>query len=155
MARPDDSTFGAGFNADAFRNAITSTMQMGMPGGAAEMATFQWRTGKTYGVEADSSGVPFDFTASPTSTSPHADVIVPVALEFSGNVSGVTELTPDGSFENPYAVLTLLDIHHSQIVGANTVLLGGNTYVIRYTEPPIGLFEVTVYRIHLQAIDES
>lgn len=144
----------AGFSASAFRDAITFVMNMGMPDDASEKATFQWKPVKDFAV-ADPAENPYDWTQSPVTSSTHADVIVPVAVEFTGNVSGITTGNAMGDFENPYTVITILDTYHDQIIGANVVLMGGNTYDVKYTEPPIGLFDVTVYRIHLQAADES
>lgn len=144
----------ASFDAAKFRDAITFVMTMGLPDTTNERATFQWRPEKDFAI-ADPTENPYSWDASPITSETHADVQIPVAVEFSGNVSGVTDTNMVGNFENPYAVLTILDTYHGEVEGANTVLLGGNTYVIRYTEPPIGLFDVTVYRLHLQAIDES
>jgi hypothetical protein len=151
MANPTDPTFLTGFDADAFRSAITSTMELAMPVDDAERVTFRWKVKRTY-EKADSAGNPYDFTATPTEVEEHSDVQIPTAVEF---ISRRSDGSPIGQFENPTVVLTVLDIHYPQIEGATEALLGGNTYNIDFVEPPVGLGPVTVYRLWLTAVDES
>jgi len=63
--------------------------------------------------------------------------------------------TSVATFDNSQATLTLLDEDYVLIAGADTAVIGGNTYDVRLKAPPIGLFEVTVYTLELQARDES
>ncbi len=151
MANPTDPTFLAGFDADAFRAAITSTMEMALPLPTSERITFLWATKRTFD-KADDKGNPYDFTAVPTAVDAHDNVQVPCAVEFS-------ETRPDGTaigqFENARVVVTILDVHYTEIQGANQALLGGNTYTIDFVEPPLGLGPVTIYRLWMTAIDES
>lgn len=140
------------FDPANFRTVIRDTMTMGLPENEADRATFRWSPTRTY-VEQDSSANPWDWTDSATTTVEHDDVQVPVALEFARtNEQSGTAL---GQFDTPRVILTLLDEDYDQVVGADVVLLGQNTYRWEFTEPPIGLFEVTVYRLHLRAMDES
>lgn len=147
------SSFSAGFDAARFRTAISNTMLMGLPESTAERATFRWTTEKTYSV-ADAAGQPFDWTAAPATTTSHVDVQVPVAVEFSGNVRGSAD-TVIGQFDVPKAIITILDTDYPSVEGADQVILGGNTYVVDFVAPPIGLFGVTIYQIFTHALDES
>jgi hypothetical protein len=142
----------ASFDAQLFRDQIRATMTMGLPEDTAERATFRWNVEKEFAKE-DASGHPFDWTSTPTTTVTHADVQVPVAVEFArtSDVAG----TAIGNFDMSRVVLTLLDVDHVQVATADEVLLGGNIYDVDFVEPPIGLFTVTVYRWHIRARDEA
>lgn len=158
MAIPTDPSFGAGFDADAFRSAITSTMQMGMPSATSEQVTFCWLTHNDYEVE-DNAGNPYDWTATPTDTSTEApnasgEVIVPVAVEFVARSQEALG-TPFGQIDTPKVILTLLDDAYEQVKTADYVMINGSQYDIDFSAPPTGLFGVTVYTIYATAVDES
>lgn len=152
MAVPTDPSFGSGFDADLFRSKIKSAMQMGSPNAVAEKVTFKWPTLKTYSGKVDPTGRPYDLASVAESTSQHEDVQVDCAVEFIyRNATG----TPIGEFDTPRVIITLLDVDYELIEGATKVFLGGNTYEIQFVEPPMGLFSVTIYNLHAQAVDES
>lgn len=140
------------FDADLFRTQIRATMTMGLPGNVADRATFRWRADTTYSSE-DSANKPWLWTESPATNLVHADVQVPVAMEIMRTAE--QDGTSVGDFEAVRVVLTLLDVDYAQVIGADVVLLGQNVYNIDFIEPPIGLFDVTVYRFHLRATDET
>lgn len=140
------------FDADLFRSQIRATMTMGLPGNVADRATFRWRSDTTYSSE-DSANKPWLWTESPATNVVHADVQVPVAMEIMRTAE--QDGTSVGDFEAVRVILTLLDVDYAQVVGADVVLLGRNVYNIDFLEPPIGLFDVTVYRFHLRAMDET
>lgn len=151
MAEVPDPTFGAGFNADEFRAAIRNAMIMGLPDAESARATFRWKPSRNYSV-ADSGGNPYDYTAEPEDEDAPDDVQVPVAVRFYPTT--VINGTAMGNFDNPHVEITVLDEDYVEIEGADEVLLGGDTYQIRYVGPPQGLFTVTVYTIWAQALDE-
>lgn len=153
MAEPTDTSFLQGFDADAFRQAITSTMEMGLPEQEAERITFRWKTDKTFTANAtDRSGIPLDLNAVPQSVQETPDVQIPATSE-------ITRIAPDGTaigtFDHPYVLITVLDTHYQQVVGASEVLLGGDVYKIDFVAPPFGLGPVTVYQLYATAVDES
>lgn len=152
MAGTTDSR-AAGFNAAAFRDAIRFAMNMGLPNATEERATFKWNTVRTY-TTADPAGSPYDYTATPATSVAHADVAIPVAVEFSARPAGSRD-TSVGQFDSSRAVITVLDEDYALIVGADQVLLGGNTYEIQFVGPPVALFDVTIYQIYCDARDES
>jgi len=151
---PTDPSFGAGFNADEFRNAIIQTMIMGMPNAVEEQASFCWRVKKQFDT-ADPAGNPYDWSDAPSASSPQdkAPVIVPVALEFVSRAS-LGSGTPMGVVENPKVIVTVMDTHFGEVESANYVLINGSEYNIDYWAPPVGLFGVTVYQAYLSAVDE-
>lgn len=156
MATPTDPSFGGGFDASAFRDAITSVMEMGQPNASQEVATFHWPSVADYVIK-DNTDNPYDWSASPTND-PTSDtpppVQVPCALEFVARAS-LSDGTPFGEIETPKAILTLLDVHYDEVRGATWVMIDGAKYNIDYVAPPTGLFSVTVYSVYLSAEDEN
>lgn len=145
------SGFGENFNSTVFRNNIKNVMKMGAPNSIEERVTFRWPATKTYSVKTDPTGRPYDLASDAASVVEVEDVQVDCAVEIlDRNPTG----TPIGEFNNPRATITVLDTDYEQIAGSSIVLIGGNTYQVNYVEP-VGLFDVTVYTIHVQAVDES
>lgn len=142
------------FNAALFRQNIHFAMTMGLPTAVEDRATFQWDTARTF-QRPDSGGKPLDWTSTPTSETVYPDVQIPVAVEYR---NALEEGTVVGEFDKTKATLTVLDVDYAQlIVGdvmANRVLLGQDSYSIKYVVP-IALFDVGVYQIYAEAIDES
>lgn len=153
MATPTDPTFGAGFNAAAFRQAITSTMQMGLPNDESERATFRFLGSKSYEAE-DSAGHPFNWLAEPVDQTEDRDVQVPVAVQFEARPATSMD-TGIGQFDSPRGTVTVLDVHFQQVKGADLMLFDGNKWTIEYWLPPIGLFDVTIYQAIVTAKDVS
>ena len=140
------------FDAAAFRDAIHFAMNMGLPDTPSERVTFRWKPERDYSIE-DKQGNPYDFAATPTSQVIKEDVLVPAAVEFASNRAegGVSF----GEFDNPRGIVTVLDEEYELVKPADQVILGGNTYFIRYWGPPMGLFPVTIYQCFITAVDES
>lgn len=141
------------FNAATFRTAIRNAMTMGLPGTTADRATFQWTSRSTY-TRQDLDHNPYSWVAPPVTTTSHADVLIPVAWEFSARPTS-SQQTDVGEFDATRVVITILDVDYALIVGADKVLLGGNAYEISFVAPPVGLFDVTVYTMYAVAEDES
>lgn len=151
MATPTDPTFGANFDAAAFRQAITSTMEMGLPSDASEKATFRFPAQQTF-EKVDSAGHPFDYTAAPTTSTPEMDVQVPVAVQFEARPASSLD-TNVGQFDSPRGTVTILDTDFPQVEGAELVVFKGAEYTIEYWLPPTGLFDVTIYQCIITARD--
>lgn len=145
--------FGAGFDADLFRESIRAAMTMGLPNTVSERATFRWHPQRTF-AKSDPTGKPYDLSAAPVSDTTPEDVQIPCAVEFSARPAGSME-TALGEFDTSRVIITLLDVDMPLISGADEVILGGNTYDIQFLGPPIGLFDVTVYQLFAIARDES
>ena len=146
--------FGDDFNADEFRENIINTMIMNTPNTVSDRATFCWRIDKAY-TTTDTTGRPYELATTPVHVETTPDVQVPVAVEFVNNEGmGGTGANAVGRFDTSKAVLTLLDTYYPQVYDADWVTLGDSIYDIRFWEPPIGLFDVDVYRVHVEARDE-
>lgn len=141
------------FNATKFRDAIVFAMNMGLPSATSERATFKWLPVREFTTK-DRSNRPYDWTDAPVTEEIHADVQIPVAVEYVARGSQSRD-TAVGRMDPSAATLTVLDIHYPQIQGATQVEFDGNTYDIVFVAPPVGLFDVTVYQIHVAARDES
>jgi hypothetical protein len=142
------------FDPAGFRRDIRAAMQMGMPADPTQRPTFRFHQAKTF-VTADVGGMPFDWNEPPTpeDDEPARDPVqVLCAVETN---SGAEETTAIGDFDADEAVLTFLEDEYAAVAGFDEVTLGGNTYVYDKELPPVGLYEVTVYRIKVNARDES
>lgn len=145
------SGFGENFDSTIFRNNIKNVMRMGAPNAIEERVTFCWPAEKTYVGKVDPSGRPYDLAAATSAVVQKDDIQVDCAVELlDRNPTG----TPIGEFNNPRATITVLDVDYEKIKGSTIVLIGGNTYDVNYVEP-VGLFDVTIFTIHAQAVDES
>lgn len=145
------------FDATAFRDAIRFAMTMGLPDTTSERATFKWNVDRTY-VVPDSGGQPFNWGETPSTESAYVDVRIPVAVEFLSK-GGDTQDTRIGQFDVSRVIITVLDEDFTDLtqdgVFADKVQLDDGIYDIQFVGPPIGLFEVTVYQIYAQAVDEA
>lgn len=149
----------ASFDATAFREAIEFAMVMGLPREDDERATFLFPATVEYEKDGeiipkprtDQNGNPLDPSIKVVRTRP-TQVQIPVAVEFSPTGS---DERPVGAFRDTRARITVLDKHWPQVKDAIEVVLGGDTYVISYTHPPVGLFEVTIYTMECVARSET
>lgn len=150
------------FDAARFRTAIKNAMVMGFPNETEKQITWTWDVERTF-VTADSGGFPLDWSAAQVDEeSDIADLIVDCAVKFTpvGGASrvGGTEL---GIMDVANVEATLLDVDYDALLVhgggrfPNKAMLDGNVYVVQFVAPPFGLFEVNVYSVALQAIDES
>jgi len=125
-------------------------MEMGLPDVQVLRATFRWSSETTF-TTADDAGHPFDWTETPVSEVNHPDVQIPVSVDYRSNDG---EELRFAKLDHVDVILGVLDVDYSEIDGADTVLLGEDTYSIIYTTAS-GLFDVTTYSIHCLAKDES
>lgn len=149
------------FNAAQFRSAIKFAMQMGFPNETEKQITWEWTTERTY-LKNDSGGYPYEWDQSEvTSTTAITPMIVDCAVKFQPQGSttrvGGTEL---GIFDTANMVVTMLDTDYDLLLAHGTTFPDKATvdnaiYIVQLIGPPFALFEVNVYEIYLQAIDES
>lgn len=142
------------FNKAEVVDALTFAMNMGVPQNPAERIVFKWNVIKQYAGPTDHAGIPLNLDEQPINVSQHPDVVVPLAMEFLAGSSGVHG-TAAGTIDNPYMVLNILDTEYPKIATANYVQVGDEYYGITYMEPTVGLFGMTLYRIHIQARSET
>lgn len=140
------------FDAGAFRDGILLAMRMGMPVDTTDQPTFHFPPVRTHTAD-HGTGLPFDPAVAFSE-----DVPTPVAVDcavafFSG--AGEGEATAMGHLHPSRVEVTLMQEEYDQVVGASSVVIGGDVYRYRFTEPPVGLFDVGVYVMHFTAEDES
>lgn len=140
------------FNEAAFRDGIAFAMNMGTPVAVNERVTFVWEEKRSYPAK-DEDGVPFNLQDKGTVTSPYREVQIPLAMEFinRSTLSGGTAIT---DFDTPRVVLTIMDSEIGQIDGADYMMIDGDRYDIKFEQPPVGLFNVTVHTVHGHARNE-
>lgn len=138
------------FNAAVFRTNIKAAMQMGAPTATQDRVTFRWTSEKTYAFD-DAANHPYSWTATPQTTTSHADVKVDVAVEFPG--TDPHEFTSVGEINATKIIVTVLDEDYDDIQGADVIVYGQRTFNIDFVAPPLGLFEVTVYQIYASSED--
>lgn len=150
------------FNAAKFREGIRFAMEMGFPQDEAKQITWRWTPRRTY-QKPDSGGSPFDWQASQVVTERDIeDYIVLCAVEFQP-ASGATRVggTALGVFDLATAKVTLLDVDYDDLLDhgngefPDEAYMDGNRYATQLQAPPMGLLEVTVYQVLLQAPDET
>lgn len=150
--QPNDPTFGASFNDEVFKNKIRNTMMMGMSNIKEERATFIFPTSKTFNGRTDPSGKPYARDTAILEDDTPKEVQITCAVEF---ILRASEGTAIGDFNNPRVVITMFEEEYKQITGAKQVLLGGDTYNLKFTRPPIAMFTTNVYQIEGLAVSES
>lgn len=150
------------FPAGKFRDAIQFAMNMGFPGDTQQQLTWRWTTTRQFSKE-DSGGLPFEWKADQVvGSTVVTDMIVPCAVSFKPP-TGATRVggTALGIMDIASATVTLLDVDRNDLfahggdVLPDQVVMDGNIYVVQIWGPPYGLFDVTLYDIYIQAIDES
>lgn len=149
----------AGFDSAAFRSAIAGVMTMSAPNDPTERVQFVFHPARTYENE-DPAGNPYSWDAAPA-TETGGDgagnpryVEIPVAIEFVSRTSQARD-TSLGYMLPSHVDLYILDTYIDEVQGADEVLIDGNLYNINAWYPPIGLFDVTLYSVTCEAIDES
>lgn len=152
MAGADPS---GSFVGDAFRNAILSAMTMGLPNTTSEQPTFQWDPEPKYAA-SDPAGNPWDWTATPTTSSPTppSDLQVPCAVTYSLDQETGTAA---GEINTEKITVILLDTQYNQLIthgGSNPdrIVVKGTTYTFDFMTLE-ALFDVDVYTMHASSVD--
>lgn len=140
-----------GFNAGDVRAGLRLAMRIGLPPVSGDQPTFYFPRAITNTALADDENVPFDPAARPT-LGPARSIKVPCAVEYvdaAGKIENFGVITPSK------ITITLLDEDHDLVRGFEYVVIGGDRYWYRRTEPPLGLVSVGVWIVHCTAEDES
>jgi hypothetical protein len=142
-----------GFDADAFRDGIWTAMAVGLPPELEDQPAFVIPAAVVdTGDERDVDGVPFDYTKDQAKVGEDTVTQVPAAIEYF-DADGI--LTNFGAIAASKVVLTLLDEDYEAIKGFSYVVIGGNKYAYQRTEPPMGMVDVAIWRVHCRSDDEG
>jgi hypothetical protein len=139
------------FNAAEFRAGIHLAMEMGAALDADEQVTFHFPSTLVYNTPGDETDTPFDPTTTVTST-PVTPKRVPCAVEY---FDAENQPTNFGLLAPSRLEITLLDEDYEQIKNASYVVVHGDRYNYRRTQPPQGLFDVGLYVMHFTAVNEA
>lgn len=124
-------------------------MDFGAPTRSADKATFYTPPLST-SVGADEDGVPFDPDAPRAVT--HTGRSVPCAIEYLDRAD-INETF--GAIQASRIKITLLDPDYQKVKGFTYVVVGGEKYMYRLTEPPVALGSIDVWTVQAVAEDEA
>jgi hypothetical protein len=142
---------GAGFDAAGFREGILTAMTLGAPPDVNDQALFHFPNQLVYNAVIDGDNVPFDPAATVTNVTP-APVRIDCAIEYfdaENQPSGFGLLAPTR------IAVTMLDDAYAKVAGCGYVVIAGDRYDYRRTEPPVGLFDVAVWTMHFVSPSDS
>lgn len=138
------------FDAAGFKAGIRQAMTMGLSPDTEAQPEFHFPSTLVYtGTEHES--FPFDPTET-VQNQQKAPVKVNCAVEYFDD-SG--QLTNFGITQATHIKILLLDDEYEQVKDADSVVIGGDTYIYRRTQPPSGLFDVGIYEMHFVARQET
>lgn len=142
------------FDADEFREGIRAAMLMGLPDDEEMRPTFHFPAG-TVNDSADPGGKPWDFNQpkSVDSTPAPDPVLVLCAVKVTDGQAGYTSV---GKFLAREAVLSFFEDEWAAAndpVPFNVVFIGAKPYKRAEELEPVGMFEVTTYRVRVVAED--
>lgn len=140
-----------GFNAAEFRDAIHFAMQLGSAPDPGQQVVFHFPKQLTYNVPADGAQVPFDPSATVTAVTP-TPIKVDCAVEY---FDAENQPTGFGLLAPSRLSITLLDEDYAKVKDASHVVIHGDRYDYRRTEPPSGLFDVGLYVMHFTSQSET
>ncbi len=139
-----------GFNARAFRDAIRFTYNMAATPAAEDQVAFYKASELVYNVPVDDDNVPFDPTTTVQRITP-APVRVPCSVEY---IDAEGQPLPFGTLTVSRIKLSLLDEDYAKVRDCAYVVIAGEKYLYRRTEPPSGLFDVGLYVMHFRSENE-
>ena len=128
-----------GFDKSAFEAGIRTAMGLGAPVAVADQAKFYFP--KVTTSAADANGVPFALNATPTVTQKPAQVVA-CAIE---TVEVADQDTRLGTVRPSRLKVTLLEAEHTTVKGCAYVVVGGDRFDYRHTDPPVGLYDASVW----------
>lgn len=140
-----------GFNARQFREAIKFVQTMAAAPVAEEQATFYFPAQLVYNRPENGADLPFDPNATVVRNVP-APVRVACSIEY---LDARGELIAFGSVVPSRVIITVLDEEYVKIEGCSYVAIHGDKYIYSRTEPPSGLFDVGLYKLHFLAENET
>jgi len=140
------------FDAREFRQAIRGVYRMALAPDEERQPIFHFPKMVTSTNALDSDDVPFDPTQTPPAAPAKSPVKVPCAIRYvddQGDPTGLGVITPSR------VELTFLDTDYAQVEGFSHVVIDGDVYRYRRTQPPTGLFDVGMFAVICVAEDES
>lgn len=137
--------------APGFRRGVRTAMQLAKLSDPDLQPAFYFNQPSTSTSSVDAAGVPFDPNVSNT-TPATGPVYVDCAVEY---FDAENQPTNFGLLAPSRIVVTVLDEEYAKIKGCDYVVIHGDRYNYRRTEPPTGLFDVGVFSLHFMAESET
>lgn len=152
MAGTDPEFFPAG-EGDLFKADVRLVQELAMPNTTSERPTFHFDPERVFD-DADSEGQPYDWTTSPDSDDPKADVQVlcTVETEAGGFGDGVDE-HPVGDFAGLVVSLTFFPEEWALVSDFTTVTISGSTYQRVRRLPTLAIGDVDLITVEVEAPD--
>lgn len=150
-----------GGGADRFRDGIRFVMDMAAPPEEAAQATFLFPSQLVFvdpddaGSTVDQAGVPFNPDVPVQRVTP-APVRLPCAVEYYDATGQQAQRAGDlGIVGTSRVKVLLLDDEYERVKEADRVVIDGDVYWYRRTQPPSGLFDVGIYEIWYHSEQET
>ncbi len=138
--------------APGFRRGIKSAMQLAKLSDPDLQPAFYFNEVVDTGTASvDDAQVPYD-PAIPAGPRPRGPVYVDCAVEYFDAENQPTDF---GLLAPTRIVVTVLDEEYETIKDCDYVVIHGDRYNYRRTEPPVGLFDVGVFSLHFTAESET
>lgn len=150
-----------GGGANRFRDSIRFAMDMAAAPEESLQATFLFPSQLVFvdpgddGSTVDQAGVPFDPDVHVQRVTPDP-VRVTCSVEYY-DAMGQQALQAGelGIVATSRVKVLLLDEEYEQVKGADRVVIDGDTYWYRRTQPPSGLFDVGIYEMWFHSEQET
>jgi hypothetical protein len=150
-----------GGGADRFREGIRFSMDMGAAPEEVLQATFLFPSQLVFvdpddaGTTVDQAGVPFDPDVPVQRVTPDP-VRLPCAVEYYDATGQQAQRMGDlGIVSTSRVKVLLLDEEYEQVKGCDRVVIDGDTYWYRRTQPPSGLFDVGIFELWFHSEQET
>lgn len=143
------------FPSAKFREGILFAMTMAKPNAVEEQTTFYRDIDGTY-VRTDPGNRPYNWGATPTIAPSRDEVIVDSVVDYIPRTS-MSDVNAIGEFNVSRAEILIFSEGYEEIkdIRATHVKVGGADYRISSVSPPIVLFDVEMYQVYAEALDES
>jgi hypothetical protein len=140
-----------GFDPGTVLAELRTAMQFGAPSNAADRATFFMPRVYSTTEPVDDLGVPFNPEVRPNAGTPVKHT-VPCAIDYDDAQGKVENF---GIIVASKVIITLLGPDYETVKGFEYVVIAGQKYLYRKTEPPVALGTLDVWTVHCQAEDEG
>lgn len=153
------------FNSTQTRDALRAVMLTALPDDETLRPIFHFPRERTYAVD-DHHGLPYDWTEAPATDTnddpgeprivtcgPDEDQVLCVWEGAGGRGGSQSNETPFGNFDIERINITMLDVDRAKIDGFEYVVIGRQTFTRQFEIPAIGLYDLIVYQIVVQALD--
>lgn len=140
----------SGFDPARITAGLKRAMEFGAPSKSQDRATFYLPSTPVHSGATDEDGVPFDPTAS--RATPMTAVTVPCAVDYDDRTDADANF---GVYQPARIRITLLGPEYLRVKGFRYVVIAGDRYFYRLTEPPVALGTIDVWTVHAVNEDQA